>query len=115
MTASGQADPPAAAANDAPDLLQLVSLVLSIYVLVALAVETVVKLTPEMSQLLDQIDFAICLFFLFDFFLRLYKAKSKLQFLKWGWIDFISSIPFPISFASSASSGFCAPFAPSRC
>ena len=96
MTASGQAAPPAETKNDPPDLLQLVSLVLSIYVLLALAVETVVKLTPAMSQLLDQIDFAICLFFLFDFFLRLYKAKSKMAFLKWGWIDFISSIPFPI-------------------
>jgi len=43
--------------------------------------------------LLDKIDFLICLFFLYDFFARFYKAKSKLQFLKWGWIDFISSIP----------------------
>ena len=43
--------------------------------------------------MLDKIDFLICLFFLYDFFARFYKAKSKLQFLKWGWIDFISSIP----------------------
>lgn len=28
-----------------------------------------------------------------DFGIRLYKAKSKLAFLKWGWIDLIASIP----------------------
>jgi voltage-gated potassium channel len=46
-----------------------------------------------MTRLLDQIDFLICMFFLYDFFLRLYRAESKLEFLKWGWIDFVSSIP----------------------
>jgi voltage-gated potassium channel len=28
-----------------------------------------------------------------DFIIRFYKAKSKLKFMRWGWIDLISSIP----------------------
>lgn len=68
-------------------------LVLSVYVLIALFVDTVFKLSPEMSSLLQKLDTAICFIFLGDFFYHLYRAESKLAFLKWGWIDFISSIP----------------------
>ena len=79
--------------HDRIDLVQIISLVLSVYILGSLIVQTLFQLSPEMTSLLDEIDFLICLFFLYDFFARYYKAKSKLQFLKWGWIDFISSIP----------------------
>jgi len=73
--------------------LQLVMLVLSVYVLVALFVDTAFKLSPEVSLLLQTLDTIICFIFLGDFFYNLYRAKSKRAFLKWGWIDFISSIP----------------------
>lgn len=73
--------------------LQVLMLVLSVYVLIALFVDTVFKLSPEMSSLLQKLDTAICFIFLGDFFYHLYRAESKLAFLKWGWIDFISSIP----------------------
>ncbi len=99
MPTPGKSQPPGGA--DKIDLLQIVSLVLSVYVLGALVIQILCKLTPEMTRLLDQIDFLICLFFLFDFFLRLYKAESKLQFLKWGWIDFISSIPVVPGFGAA--------------
>jgi voltage-gated potassium channel len=72
---------------------QLLMLVLCIYVLVALLVDTIFKLSPQVSSLLQTLDTAICFIFLADFFYRLYWAESKLAFLKWGWIDFISSIP----------------------
>jgi len=72
---------------------QLVMLVLSIYVLAALFADTVFKLSPQISSLLQTLDTLICLVFLWDFFHRLYQAERKLAFLKWGWIDFISSIP----------------------
>ncbi len=75
------------------DRLQIISLVLSIYVLGALIFETIFKVSNETLELLNKIDFTICFFFLFDFFFRFYKAESKLSFLRWGWIDFISSIP----------------------
>ncbi|MBC7911667.1 MAG: ion transporter [Pyrinomonadaceae bacterium] len=74
-------------------LFQCVILVLSIYVLAALFIQTVFPLSPETNQLIDRIDFVICLIFIYDFFLRFYRAQSKASFLKWGWIDLISSIP----------------------
>lgn len=72
---------------------QLVILVLSVYVLVAMLVEGIVTLSPETSRLLAQIDVLVCGVFLTDFFARLYRAPSKLAFLRWGWFDFVSSIP----------------------
>lgn len=72
---------------------QCLILVLSVYVLGALLIETVFHLSLETIQLIDRIDFIICLVFVYDFFLRLYRAQAKLAFLKWGWIDLVSSIP----------------------
>lgn len=74
-------------------LFQCIILVLSVYVLAALFIQTVFPLSPQTNQLLDKIDFIVCLIFIYDFFFRLYRAQSKLSFLKWGWIDLISSIP----------------------
>jgi voltage-gated potassium channel len=39
------------------------------------------------------IDDLICVIFLIDFIVRFSRAPSKLKFMKWGWIDLISSIP----------------------
>lgn len=74
--------------------LSLIILILSLYVLVSLVVTTFFSVTPEVHKILLQIDNFICIIFLIDFFYRFYIAPSKLKFLKWGWIDFISSIPF---------------------
>jgi voltage-gated potassium channel len=73
--------------------LNLLILLLSFYVLIALLVDTIFKLPPETSKLLNYIDNIICVIFLFDFFVRFRKAESKLAFMKWGWIDLIASIP----------------------
>jgi voltage-gated potassium channel len=75
------------------DFMQIASLVLSVYVLCALVAQTIFPLTPESSRLLDDIDSLVCIFFLYDFCIRFCRAESKLKFLRWGWIDFISSIP----------------------
>jgi voltage-gated potassium channel len=74
--------------------LSLIILILSLYVLVSIVVTTFFSVTPEVHKILLQIDNFICIIFLIDFFYRFYKAPSKLKFLKWGWIDFVSSIPF---------------------
>ena len=68
-------------------------LVLSVYVVLALLFRELVPLHEDTRQLLDEIDSGICVYFLFDFFLRLYQAPSKLEFLRWGWIDLLASIP----------------------
>jgi voltage-gated potassium channel len=71
----------------------LLIIVLSVYVLSALLVDTFFKLPTEVSKVILIVDDGICFIFLMDFFIRFYNAEKKLQFLKWGWIDLISSIP----------------------
>ena len=74
-------------------LLNLIVTLLSIYVLGALLFDTLYVLPPETSSLLNYIDYAICFLFLLDFSIRLYNAENKAKFMRWGWIDLISSIP----------------------
>ena len=59
-----------------------------------LIADTVTKFPPEVSRLFQALDFAICIVFLVDFCIRFRQAESKLAFMKWGWIDLLSSIPF---------------------
>ncbi len=73
--------------------LNITVLVLSVYVLVALLVSSIFKLPTEISRVLDLVDNGICLFFIIEFLIRFYNADNKLRFLKWGWLDLISSIP----------------------
>jgi len=74
-------------------ILQILMLVLSIYVLGAIFIQSAFKLPSEVDTLLNQIDFIVCGVFFTDFCVRYYRAPSKRNFLKWGWIDLISSIP----------------------
>jgi len=85
--------PPNSTNDNQLGLLNLVVFVLSIYVLLAILVDTVFHLPTETSLLLTYIDNAICVFFFAEFWVRFYKAKDKLNFMKWGWIDLISSVP----------------------
>ncbi len=72
---------------------QIVMLVLCVYVLGALFVDTIFTLPPETSSLLTHIDNFICLVFIGDFVSNIIRAKDRLGYLKWGWIDLLSSIP----------------------
>lgn len=82
-----------AVAREKLTLWQLLILFLSVFVLGAVFAETVTELPPEISRLLQSLDTLICVVFLADFAVRLYRAESKARFLKWGWIDLVSSIP----------------------
>jgi len=73
--------------------LNLTVILLTLYVLGALVVDTFWQLTPETSKLLTKFDYLICLFFFLEFTYRFIKADNKLNFMKWGWIDLLSSIP----------------------
>lgn len=66
---------------------------LCLYVLAALGATTFFKLDESAVAILDYLDTAVCFVFLGDFAVKLATAESKLGYLKWGWIDFISSIP----------------------
>ncbi len=72
-------------------------LALSIYVLGVLLAEALFKFSFEQVRVLSIIDNIICAVFIGDFFYQLIRAKNKLGYLKWGWIDLVSSVPnFPI-------------------
>ncbi len=73
--------------------LNFLVLVLSIYVLVALLVDTLFKLPTEISRLLYYTDNTICAVFFYDFCIRFYGAENKWKFMHWGWIDLLSSVP----------------------
>ncbi len=68
-------------------------LVLSFYILIIIFLDSFFIKDPETKLVLQYIDFCICIIFLGDFFANLYRAESKLAYMKWGWLDFISSIP----------------------
>jgi voltage-gated potassium channel len=74
-------------------IYQIAILTLSLLVLGALAADTVLVLRPELHTLVQVVDTAVCVVLLADFFVRLYRAESKLAFMKWGWIDLLASIP----------------------
>jgi voltage-gated potassium channel len=73
--------------------LQVITLILSVYVIGALCVDQIFTLSQGTKDILQWVDFGVCLIFLLDFFIRLSRAPSKRAFLKWGWIDFITSMP----------------------
>jgi voltage-gated potassium channel len=73
---------------------QLFMLVLCIYGLATVAAEVIIKLNPEVRQLLDYSDFMVCMIFLADFAVSLWHAPNRwAYFRKWGWLDLLSSIP----------------------
>ena len=72
---------------------ELFMLALCVIALALLAVQAALPLDPEVRALFGYIDALICVGFLTDFAINFARAKNKLQFMKWGWIDLISSIP----------------------
>ena len=72
---------------------QLFMLALSVYVLCALTLEAFIVKDDEIRKVLQYIDFSVCIFFLSDFFVNLIAADNRLKYMKWGWIDLLSSIP----------------------
>src|SRR4051794_28560616 len=73
---------------------QLLMLVLCIYALGVLAVQTAVHLRPETRDILDLADYAVCVIFFVDFLIDLWRAPNRRKyFFSWGWLDLLSSIP----------------------
>lgn len=83
--------------NPKPEKFSIWNLVVfffSIYALVVLGVETFLSLSPETKLVLHWVDFGVCAIFLGDFFAQMItNPKRWSYFLKWGWIDLLSSIP----------------------
>jgi voltage-gated potassium channel len=68
-------------------------LVLSIALLAGLAAELVFPVPQEVSRLLLFVDTVICLLLFIDWVYRFADAKSKRQFMRWGWLDLLACIP----------------------
>lgn len=85
-------DPPAESVERF-GILQIITLLLSLYVIIELLAEPMLELSADTVKILQRVDLGVCFIFLGDFFWRLSRAPSKRQFLKWGWIDFVTSIP----------------------
>jgi voltage-gated potassium channel len=69
-------------------------LLLSFFALVTLAVNTIFRLDPAISEILQYADYGICFFFFADFIISLYQAERKIKYLlQWGWLDLLSSVP----------------------
>lgn len=75
------------------NFLNLLIIILSFYVLGSLIADTFFKLPTEITKVLFYVDNFICCIFLIDFIVRFKQAESKLQFMKWGWVDLVASIP----------------------
>jgi len=72
---------------------QLFILVLSVYVIGAMLADLLLTLPSEISQLMQYMDYIVCLFFFADFCQRFARARSKLAYMRWGWIDLLACIP----------------------
>jgi voltage-gated potassium channel len=66
---------------------------LSIYSIIVVLLATVIPIKETTVEILIIVDHFIVMIFLYDFFRQLYQAPKKLAYLKWGWMDLISSIP----------------------
>jgi len=73
---------------------QIFMLLLCVFVVVLLAIDTSVATGAETKQVITWIDTVLCIIFLGDFCYRLFAEENKIRYLlTWGWIDLISSIP----------------------
>src|SRR5688500_8717142 len=66
---------------------------LAMLVLTSIVLDLVLDLEQSMVWLVSVADFVVCLIFLADFIWRFARAKNKAAFMKWGWVDLLSSIP----------------------
>ena len=78
--------------------LNILILILSVYVLGALLIDSLFELPDETSRLLQVFDFIICIVFFVDFCIQFYQADNKWKFMRWGWIDLVASIPMVDAF-----------------
>jgi voltage-gated potassium channel len=84
--------PPANARRVEP--YQLFILALSLYALAALSVEFLFPVGPEVRQILEASDLAVCIFFFADFLVQFIRAPNRWgYFWRWGWLDLLSSVP----------------------
>jgi Ion transport protein len=73
---------------------ELFILGLSVMSLVNLAL-LVLPIDHEIKQVILVIDTLLCVIFLLDFAWRLVSAPHRAEYLRYGWLDFLGSLPIP--------------------
>jgi voltage-gated potassium channel len=66
---------------------------LTIFSLVTLVAYFFLPLSEATREAIFRSDFVVSLVFLADFLRSLVRAPDKADYLKWGWLDFLGSIP----------------------
>lgn len=81
--------------DDAENLnpFQFGILVLSVALLIGLGAELLLDIPAEVSRLILFIDTTICGLLFIDWLIRCSEAKSKREFMRWGWLDLLACIP----------------------
>lgn len=79
--------------EQAPTPFQLAMMMLSLLSVIVVLVLSFATLDSETNRLLLFVDFSICMIFLTYFFVNLFRAENKIDYIKHNWIDFVASIP----------------------
>jgi len=73
---------------------QICVLVLSVFALISISIETLFVKDQEIRKILIFIDLFVCAVFFADFLVLFFTAHSKKHYMmRWGWVDLISSMP----------------------
>ncbi len=69
-------------------------LVLCLASLLTLFMQAIFHFDSQSQEVFDYVDNIICVLFVIDFFVCLYRAEYRLRYLAtWGWLDLLSCIP----------------------
>ncbi len=68
-------------------------LLLSIFVLFAMGLETFLPLDEDVKVILLYADNGVCLLFFIDFLYCFITAPNRWRYMKWGWIDLVACMP----------------------
>lgn len=73
---------------------KLVIALLSVVSIILLSISFFLPADSELYKLLNYYDYALCAFFLYDFFVELRRSDNRWKYFRtYGWIDLLSSIP----------------------
>ncbi len=73
---------------------KLIIALLSVISILLLSITFFLEPESELYLLLNYYDYALCAFFLYDFFSELKQSKNRWKFFyTYGWLDLLSSIP----------------------
>ncbi|MGI2070671.1 ion transporter [Shewanella baltica] len=76
-----------------PSPFEMAMMLLSLLSVIIVLVMTFGRLDSETYRLLFFVDTSICMIFMINFFIGLFRARDKRFFIRHHWIDFIASIP----------------------